>query len=326
MQRLTHLQTLDASTDRRDTSPAPSDPSTYGNSERAEHLGVAALAFEGIPLTDADNLQPHRHLTVGDNRHRHGVRSKLVWVAEPIDHHRLHRLHAHPVSTERSDETIDPPPTTTPPWECADGPHVECPESRPVVRSASRRLRQRESTMMSGVSTRGSGVIPIEGAVMRRAVPDDAPEVLVLQRCCWVDEAIANETLDIAALHESLEDVRAWLNDWTTSCVRVAGRLVGAVRARREGSSWEIGRLMVAPDLAGQGLGRWLLRLAEEQAPADVESITLFTGAQSTRNIAMYERAGFVRAALPAPPGAIRLAKRLDPDREVSVAEARDWR
>jgi len=180
--------------------------------------------------------------------------------------------------------------------------------------------------MMSGMSKSGSGVIPIEGAVTRRAVPDDASEVLVLQRCCWVDEAIANETLEIAALHESLEDVRAWLNDWTTSCVRIAGRLVGAVRARREGSSWEIGRLMVAPDLAGQGLGRWLLRLAEEQAPADVESITLFTGAQSTRNIAMYERAGFARAPLPAPPGAVRLAKRLDPDREVTGGEGRRQR
>ena len=128
------------------------------------------------------------------------------------------------------------------------------------------------------MSTRAAGVLPIEGAVVRRAVPDDAAEVLVLQRCCWVDEAIANETLDIAALHESLGDVRGWLEDWTTWCVRLAGRLVGAVRARREGSSWEIGRLMVAPDVAGRGLGGWLLRCAEAQAPADVESFTLFTG------------------------------------------------
>ncbi len=155
-----------------------------------------------------------------------------------------------------------------------------------------------------------SGRIPIDGAVVRRATPDDAAEVVVLQRCCWVDEAIVNETLDIPALHESIEDVRAWLADWTTWCVRIAGRLVGAVRANRDGSSWEIGRLMVAPDLAGQGLGGWLLRLAEAQAPADVESISLFTGTRSARNIAMYERAGFLRTPAPAPPGAVRLAKR----------------
>ena len=137
----------------------------------------------------------------------------------------------------------------------------------------------------------------------------------MLQRCCWVDEAIANGTLDIPALHETLDDVRVWLDAWTTWCVRAAGRLVGAVRARQEGSLWEIGRLMVAPDRAGRGLGGWLLRLAEAQVPADVESITLFTGSQSARNIAMYERAGFRRTAALAPPSVVRLVKDLDPDR-----------
>jgi ribosomal protein S18 acetylase RimI-like enzyme len=169
--------------------------------------------------------------------------------------------------------------------------------------------------MIYSMSTRPSEMPPIEGAFLRRASAVDAPELLVLQRCCWVDEAIANDTLDIPALHETLDDVRAWLDDWTTWCVRATGRLVGAVRARREGSSWEIGRLMVAPDLAGRGLGGWLLRLAEARAPADVESITLFTGSQSARNIAMYERAGFRRSLEPAPPGAVRLVKNPDPER-----------
>ncbi len=164
----------------------------------------------------------------------------------------------------------------------------------------------------SGMSLSEFEGLPVEGGVLSRATPNDAAELLVLQRCCWVEEAIANDTLDIAALHESLDDVRAWLEEWMTCTVRVAGRLVGAVRARREGSTWDIGRLMVAPDLAGRGLGGWLLRLAEANAPEDVESITLFTGARSTRNISMYERAGFRRSLAPAPPNAVRLEKRLD--------------
>jgi len=165
-------------------------------------------------------------------------------------------------------------------------------------------------TMMGAMSTSRPDVPPIEGAEVRRAVPDDAAELLVLQRCCWVDEAIANETLDIAALHESLDDVRQWLEEWSTWCVRIDGRLVGAVRARREGDMWDIGRLMVAPDLSGRGLGRWLLALAEAAAPEGVEVVGLFTGAKSTRNIAMYERAGFTRTTEPAPPGAVGLVKR----------------
>jgi tRNA (guanine37-N1)-methyltransferase len=150
---------------------------------------------------------------------------------------------------------------------------------------------------------------PVEGAEVRRAVSADAAELLVLQRCCWVDEAIANQTLDIPALYETVDEVRQWIEEWTTWRVRVAGRLVGAVRARREGTMWEIGRLMVAPDLSGQGLGRWLLALAEAAAPDDVEVIALFTGAKSARNIAMYERAGFHRADSPAPSGAVGLVK-----------------
>jgi tRNA (guanine37-N1)-methyltransferase len=151
---------------------------------------------------------------------------------------------------------------------------------------------------------------PLDGATIVPAGATDAAELLVLQRCCWVDEAIANDTLDIPALHESLEDVRAWIDVWSAWCVRLDGRLVGAVRARREGSLWDIGRLMVAPDLAGRGLGRFLLGFAEARAPAGVDTIVLFTGARSVRNITMYERAGFRRTGAPAPPGAVALEKR----------------
>jgi hypothetical protein len=77
--------------------------------------------------------------------------------------------------------------------------------------------------------------VPVDGGELRRATADDAAELLVLQRCCWVDEAIANDTLDIPALHESLDDVLAWLADWPTWCVRVDGRLVGAVRTVHHG-------------------------------------------------------------------------------------------
>ena len=45
------------------------------------------------------------------------------------------------------------------------------------------------------------------------------------------------------------------------------GRLVGAVRGRREGEVWDIGRVMVAPDLQGRGIGRYLLTAIEEAAP-----------------------------------------------------------
>ena len=157
----------------------------------------------------------------------------------------------------------------------------------------------------------GDGPSPPGRRRLAAATVRDAPELLVLQRCCWVQEAVVNDTLEIPALHEALEDVRAGLRAWSTWCLRLDGRLVGAVRARRDGSEWEIGRLMVAPDVSGQGLGRELLRHAEAQAPAGVDTITLFTGLGSARNLRLYERAGYVRTDQPAPPHAVRLVKPL---------------
>lgn len=151
-----------------------------------------------------------------------------------------------------------------------------------------------------------------DGTPIVRATLGDAGEILTLQRACWVQEAQANDTLDIPALHESLDDVRAWLGEWDTYVVRRAGRLVGAVRGRLEGEhAWDIGRIMVAPDLQGSGLGRILLEHIQAVAPAGVTSYLLFTGAASARNQRLYKKAGFrLRADLPAPPHAVVLTKR----------------
>lgn len=134
---------------------------------------------------------------------------------------------------------------------------------------------------------------PVDGLSLAPATADDAAELLVLQRCCWVQEAVVNDSLDIPALHETLDDVRAWLMTWQVWTVRLRGRLVAAVRARAVGPVWEIGRLMVAPDLAGRGIGRWLLAHAERHAPPAATSFALVTGAHSARNIDLYQRAGY---------------------------------
>lgn len=153
-----------------------------------------------------------------------------------------------------------------------------------------------------------------DGTPIVRATQGDAAELLTLQRACWVQEALANDSLDIPALHESLDDVRAWLREWDTWVVRRAGRLVGAVRGRLEGSDrdrWDIGRVMVAPDQQGSGLGRALLDHIQAVAPAQATSYVLFTGAGSVRNQRMYKKAGFrLRPDLAAPPGAVVLTKR----------------
>ena len=133
----------------------------------------------------------------------------------------------------------------------------------------------------------------LPGSIVTRCTDDDVPELVVVQRCCWVSEAIANDTLDIPPLHETAAQVRMWSHEWETYVVRLGPRLVGAFRYRVDGTRCDIGRLMVVPDLAGRGIGTAMLRAIEDAAAPSASSFAMFTGARSTRNIRTYERAGY---------------------------------
>lgn len=153
---------------------------------------------------------------------------------------------------------------------------------------------------------------PVPGSYVRRLTPDDAAEVTVLQRCCWVDEALANDTLALAPLHETPDDVRRWLSDWDVTGLWRDGRLLGMVRTRREGGTTRVGRLAVVPDLRGTGVGRWLLRRAQAGLAPGCERVVLSTGARSDRNLRLYESEGFAREG-GAVDGVVRLGKPVPP-------------
>jgi len=153
----------------------------------------------------------------------------------------------------------------------------------------------------------------LDGLEIRLAEPADAGELFTLQRACWVQEQQANPGVAIPALEEGYDDLRGWLAVDTVLVVRSAGRLVGAVRAklhaRAEGDVWDIGRLLVAPDLQGRGLGRLLLERVEALAPESATRFELFTGSGSTRNQKMYQKAGY-RLRGEIEPGVVVLTKR----------------
>jgi tRNA (guanine37-N1)-methyltransferase len=144
---------------------------------------------------------------------------------------------------------------------------------------------------------------------LRPVQAGDAGELLTLQRACWVQEQLANPTVEMDALTEDLDDVRAWIADGLVLVLLSAGRLVGAVRGRLVADRWDIGRLMVAPDLQGRGLGRMLLEAVEARAPAEASSYELLTGAGSARNQRIYRKAGY-RSRGEHRPGVVRMTKR----------------
>ncbi len=133
------------------------------------------------------------------------------------------------------------------------------------------------------------------GVELRTAVPADAPELLTLQRAAFAREVEWHGHDRFPALAEELPDVVSGLTTWTTVVARADGRLVGAARGRllEDGSTYEVGRVMVAPDRVGQGLGRELLAAVEALAPAPVTAFHLLVAAGAERTQRIYRKAGY---------------------------------
>jgi len=120
----------------------------------------------------------------------------------------------------------------------------------------------------------------------------DAGEVLTIQRAAFVSEAIIYQSVDMPPLVQTLDELEAELRDADGWVARRSGRLVGAIRTRREGDLLLIGRIAIAPDQQGAGIGQALLEAAEQASGA--AEAELFTGSLSEANIRLYERCGYV--------------------------------
>ena len=133
--------------------------------------------------------------------------------------------------------------------------------------------------------------------LVHRLGPDDAGELLTLHRAAYVSEARLHDDFDLPPLVQTLDELRADLADpaVTTIGLRLGppGRLVGSARVALTAGGAELGRLAVAPDLQGQGLGTRLLELAEAAVPPGVSRVQLFTGEHSVANLRLYRRAGY---------------------------------
>jgi GNAT superfamily N-acetyltransferase len=121
--------------------------------------------------------------------------------------------------------------------------------------------------------------------------PQDAGEVLTLQRAAYATEAQIYGDPFLPALTQTLNELIGELKGPGLG-IRMDGRLVGAVRWVLKEDVAYIGRLTVVPDLRGRGLGTRLLRGAEVASGA--RHFELFTGHLSHANIRLYEREGYV--------------------------------
>jgi tRNA (guanine37-N1)-methyltransferase len=141
-------------------------------------------------------------------------------------------------------------------------------------------------------------LLPTSELVIEPARPDDAGELWTLQLAAYLSEGQVNSSLSIPPLTQTLDELRGSLSTGTVLVARRGHRLVGSVRGElQDDDVWYIGRLMVAPDLWGQGIGSELMTAIEGFAPAGTTRLRLLTGAASEHNLAYYRRRGYREVA-----------------------------
>jgi tRNA (guanine37-N1)-methyltransferase len=286
----------------------------------SDHLVFACGRYEGIDqrvVEDATTSYDVREISIGDYVLNGGEVAALVILEAVV--RLLPGFMGNPGSLEEEsheDGLLEYPVYTKPAtWRGRDVPPVLLSgdhgaiaawrHAESVRRTVARRPDLAHPAAQVGLG--GESGLDLE---IRTATRADAGELFTLTRACWLQEQRANPDKVFPAIEESLEDAVRGIEECTTFVARVAGRIVGSCRGRLAADVWDIGRVMVAPDLQGRGLGAYLLTLIEQAAPAEATSYALVAGARSADNIRMYKRAGY-RLLGPAPgqPGTVLLSK-----------------
>jgi ribosomal protein S18 acetylase RimI-like enzyme len=152
--------------------------------------------------------------------------------------------------------------------------------------------------------------------VVADATIADAGELLTLQRAAYLSEGELHGNFRIAPLVETLAEIRSACGDGWVLKALLGTRIVGAVRGLVADGTCHIGRLAVAPDLQGRGIGSRLVSAVEDRYANEVSRFELFTGPKSEANLRLYRRLGYLD--IPTPPGQeplLYLEKRVLPSR-----------
>jgi ribosomal protein S18 acetylase RimI-like enzyme len=123
--------------------------------------------------------------------------------------------------------------------------------------------------------------------------PADAGELLTLQRAAYVSEGQIYENASIPPLTQTLEELESELAGSIALKATIGSRIVGTARARLEDGTLHIGRIAVAPDMQGRGIGTALIERLEAEHADGAHTLALFTGDSNPANRRLYERLGY---------------------------------
>lgn len=130
-----------------------------------------------------------------------------------------------------------------------------------------------------------------------RAMPEDAPIMLDLQRRAFAEEGRRSGSQDIPPLTEPLDAVTEHVRTQTALVARDSGRIIGMIRGIVKDRVCTVRALAVDPANQGGGVGSALLAALERTLP-DVARFDLTTNTVMEGNVPFYERHGYRVTAL----------------------------
>lgn len=133
---------------------------------------------------------------------------------------------------------------------------------------------------------------PTEQPRIVSATADAADEILALQKLAYLSEAQIIDDYTIPPLHQDLEEILSEFESQIFLTATDENTVIGSVRCRLEEGTCFIGKLIVHPDHQNGGLGKRLLKAAEERFP-EAQRYELFTGQRSEKNLHIYASSGY---------------------------------
>lgn len=120
---------------------------------------------------------------------------------------------------------------------------------------------------------------------------EDAAEVVTPARAAYVTEAKLYAAVRLPALAQSLVDLRGAMEQGLAfKAAQASERVVGAVRPRFDDDILHVGRLRIAQDQQGEGVGNALLHRVEREAPAGTANCAVLSRHLSSANLRLDER------------------------------------
>jgi len=126
----------------------------------------------------------------------------------------------------------------------------------------------------------------------KRAEECDAKDIHALQRAAFLEEARLYDDCNLPPLVEPESATLLAIREGYVLKALRGGRLAGAVRAKMADEICHVGRLVVWPQLHGQGIGTMLMEELEARHP-EAGRFEIFTGHKSARAIHLYEKLGY---------------------------------